>query len=158
MSTRAKESVWDYPRPPAVERDDRLIQVVFGGVRVADTTTALRVLETSHPPTFYLPAADVRTDLLVPANGATVCEWKGVAAYFDLVDGERRAARAVWTYREPKAGYEVLRHHYAFYPGLVDECWVGDERAAPQEGDFYGGWITSEIEGPIKGGPGTGGW
>lgn len=158
MSARPRESVWDYPRPPRVERDDRRVRVVLGDVVMADTTRALRVLETSHPPAFYIPREDVRGEHLVPAAGRTWCEWKGHAAYEDVVVGDRVAARAAWHYPDPAPAYADLAGHVAFYPGRVDACFVGDERVRAQEGDFYGGWITSEIEGPFKGAPGTRGW
>ena len=158
MSARPRESVWDYPRPPRVERDDRRVRVVLGDVVMADTTRALRVLETSHPPAFYIPREDVRGEHLGPAAGRTWCEWKGHAAYEDVVVGDRVAARAAWHYPDPAPAYADLAGHVAFYPGRVDACFVGDERVRAQEGDFYGGWITSEIEGPFKGAPGTRGW
>lgn len=158
MSARPRESVWDYPRPPRVERDDRRVRVVLGEVVVADTTRALRVLETSHPPTFYIPREDVRGDHLVPARGRTWCEWKGHAAYEDVVVGDRVAARAAWHYPDPVPAYAELAGHVAFYPGRVDACFVGGERVRAQEGDLYGGWITAEVEGPFKGAPGTRGW
>ncbi len=132
--------------------------VTLGGEVVADTTRALRVLETSHPPTFYLPAADFAPGALVPAAGSSFCEWKGQAGYLDVVGGGRTAARAAWSYPEPVPAYAALAGHVAVYPGAVDECRVGGERVRSQEGDFYGGWITDEIVGPFKGAPGTWGW
>jgi uncharacterized protein (DUF427 family) len=152
------ESVWDYPRPPRVEATHKLVRVEFAGEVIAETTRAYRVLETSHPPVFYIPLEDVRGDFLRPSRRHTYCEFKGEASYYDLVAGEREVLEAAWYYPEPSARYEVLRDHVAFYPGRVDAAWVGDEQVTPQEGDFYGGWITSEIEGPFKGGPGTAGW
>ena len=154
----ATESVWDYPRPPRVEPVRERLRVVVAGVTIADTERGLRVLETSHPPAYYLPAEDVRTDLLLPSRTTTVCEFKGRAAYVDLHLGDRRIADIAWTYPEPARGYEALRRHYAFYASRVDEAWVGDERVVPQAGGFYGGWITSRITGPFKGGAGTTGW
>jgi uncharacterized protein (DUF427 family) len=150
--------VWDYPRPPRIEADARRVRVVHGGIRVADTRRALRVLETSHPPAFYLPREDVAEELLAPAEGATVCEWKGRAAYLDVVAGGRVARRAAWWYPSPRGPFAAIAGRVAFYPGRVDGCFVGDERVRAQEGDFYGGWITDEIDGPFKGGAGTGGW
>jgi uncharacterized protein (DUF427 family) len=152
------ESVWDYPRPPRVEVSTRRVRVEFAGVVIADTTRALRVLETSHPPVFYIPPEDVRSEYLRPGPRTTWCEFKGEAMYYDLVAGERTAANAAWYYPDPTRGYEALRDHIAFYPGRVDAAWVDDEQVQPQPGDFYGGWITSEIEGPFKGAPGTAGW
>jgi uncharacterized protein (DUF427 family) len=152
------ESVWDYPRPPRIEPVGERVRVMVDGVTIADTTQALRVLETTHPPTYYIPPEDVRCDLLVPGRGASVCEWKGTAAYHTLVLLDRRVEDVAWSYRRPLPGYEQLADHLAFYPGRVDEAWVGDERAAPQAGGFYGGWITSRVRGPFKGEPGTLGW
>ncbi len=151
-------SVWDFPRPPAVEPEPRRVRVVLGGVTIADSTRALRVLETSHPPTVYVPPEDVAPGVLDPVARTTVCEFKGGAAYFDVRGGGRVARAAAWTYRAPRAGYEALRDHVAFYPGRMDACWLGDERVRAQDGDFYGGWITDDVLGPFKGGPGTGGW
>ncbi len=132
--------------------------MVLGGETIADTTRALRVLETSHPPAFYLPRRDVAEGALVPAEGATFCEWKGRAAYFDVVGGGVTAPRAAWWYPDPVAAFAVLRDHVSVYPGRMDACFVDDERVRAQEGDFYGGWITDEIVGPFKGAPGTWGW
>ena len=152
------ESVWDYPRPPRVEPVAARVRVVVDGLTIADTTHALRVLETSHPPTYYVPPADVRLDLLVPGRGGSVCEWKGAATYHTLVLPGRRVEDVAWSYSRPMPGYEALADHLAFYPGRVDEAWVGDERATAQAGGFYGGWITSWVRGPFKGDPGTLGW
>ncbi len=153
-----QESVWDYPRPPRLEADPRRVRVILGGETVADTVRALRMLETSHPPTFYLPRADIAPGALVAAAGSTFCEWKGAASYLDVVGGGRVAARAAWWYPEPSPRYPALRGHVAVYPGAMDACFVGDERVRAQEGDFYGGWITAEVVGPFKGGAGTRGW
>ncbi|MEV6212456.1 DUF427 domain-containing protein [Kitasatospora sp. NPDC051914] len=152
------ESVWDYPRPPRVERSRRRVTVEFRGLLLADTKEALRVLETSHPPVYYLPSSAVAAGVLVPSWHRTWCEWKGAAVHFDLVVGEVRSENAVWSYPEPAPGYEALRGHLAFYPSRVDRCTVDGEVVVPQEGDFYGGWITSDLRGPFKGGPGTAGW
>jgi uncharacterized protein (DUF427 family) len=141
-----------------VEPDARRVRVILGGETIADTTRALRVLETSHPPAFYLPREDVAAGALVPAEGSSFCEWKGRAAYLDVVGGGVTAPRAAWYYPDPVAAFAALRDHVAFYPGRMDACLVGDERARAQEGDFYGGWITDEIAGPFKGAPGTRGW
>jgi uncharacterized protein (DUF427 family) len=154
-----QESVWDYPRPPRLERVHERLRVVHGGLTVADTVgSGWRVLETSHPPTYYFPPGDVRPGSLVPAAGRSLCEWKGQAGYFDVVAGGRTAGRAAWSYPEPSSPFAAIRGHVAFHPALVDACWVGDERAAPQVGGFYGGWITSRVVGPFKGGPGSMGW
>jgi uncharacterized protein (DUF427 family) len=131
---------------------------VLGGVTIADSVRALRVLETSHPPVIYLPREDVREDAILPARRRTFCEFKGVASYLDVVAADRREPDAAWTYPDPVAGYEQLAGHVAFYPSRMDACLLGDERVLAQEGDFYGGWVTREITGPMKGGPGTLGW
>jgi uncharacterized protein (DUF427 family) len=156
----ATESVWDYPRPPRVERSERRICVRLGESVIADTTRAQRVLETSHPPVYYIPLADVAAAVLAPSEArGSVCEWKGAAIYYDVSapDG-RRIERGAWGYPSPSAGFETLIETAAFYPGLMDECTVDGERVTPQPGGFYGGWITSEIVGPFKGAPGTSGW
>ena len=152
------ESVWDYPRPPALEPCTRRVRVEFGGVVIADSTAALRILETSHPPTIYIPRADIAAGCIEPAAGRSFCEWKGSASYLDVVAGERRAERAAWTYPDPAAPYEALRDHIAFYPGRMDACRLDDELVQSQPGDFYGGWITADLRGPFKGAPGTRGW
>ncbi len=152
------ESVWDYPRPPRVERSSRRIRVIVDGVVVVDTTRALRVLETSHPPAWYLPPEDIRMDLVERSGRTSWCEFKGQATYRSLRVGSRVVRDAAWVYERPAPGYEAIAGHLAFYPGRVDECWVDDERVVPQAGDFYGGWITTDVTGPFKGGPGTIGW
>jgi uncharacterized protein (DUF427 family) len=156
--SRPIESVWDYPRPPAVERSERHIRVVVEGTVVADSRRALRVLETSHPPVWYIPAEDVRMDLLRPTSRSSACEFKGGANYFHVSGGGRGRREAAWTYPQPLPGYEAIAGHIAFYPGRVDEATVDGERVMPQAGDFYGGWITSDIRGPFKGGPETRDW
>lgn len=153
-----QESVWDYPRPPALESTTRRIRIVVGGETIADSTAALRVLETSHPPVYYLPPDDIRTDLLSPLPDRTFCEFKGTASYWSLQVGGRTIRSIAWSYPNPAAPYVDLRDHLAFYPSKVDEAWVDDERVVAQEGDFYGGWITADIVGPFKGGTGTWGW
>ena len=158
MPRAGQESVWDYPRPPRVEPSPKPVRVVFGRRDVASSSTAWRVLETSHPPVFYLPEADIDWNCLVKSTGVTHCEWKGVAHYFDVVVENRRAVRAAWCFPEPKPGFESIRDCVAFYPQLMDACFVGDEEVLPQAGDFYGGWITSDVVGPFKGEPGTWGW
>ena len=154
-----QESVWDYPRPPRVEPTSEHVVVVLGGAVVADSRRALRVLETSHPPAYYLPLEDVAPGALRPAAGESWCEYKGLAAYLDLVGGRGRvAARAAWTYPRPSPGYEDLQGTVSLYPALVDACTVDGEAVRAQEGGFYGGWITSRVVGPFKGGPGSRGW
>jgi uncharacterized protein (DUF427 family) len=152
------ESVWDYPRPPALQPCGRRVRIELGGVTVADSTAALRVLETSHPPTIYVPPADIAPGCIVPGAGRSFCEWKGIADYLDVVAGGRREAGAAWTYRDPAREYAALRDHVAFYPGRMDACRLDEELVRSQPGDFYGGWVTAALRGPFKGGPGTSGW
>ena len=149
------ESVWEYPRPPRVEPSAARVVVELDGEVLADTRRSLRVLETSHPPVYYLPADEVRADRLRPsARRPTVCEFKGTARYYDA--GDRSAV--AWSYRSPSPGYEAIAGHFAFYPGRVDTATVDGEPVTAQPGDFYGGWITSTVTGPFKGGPGTTDW
>jgi uncharacterized protein (DUF427 family) len=153
-----QESVWDYPRPPAVVPCTQRIRVVHRGRTVADSVGAMRVLETSQPPAYYLPRADIDTSLLVTSGQRSMCEWKGMASYWSLsIDGVVDADVA-WSYERPTAAFAAITGHLAFYAQAVDECWVGDERVVPNPGNFYGGWITSTVVGPFKGGPGTLGW
>jgi uncharacterized protein (DUF427 family) len=153
------EKVWDYPRPPAVSACERRVRVEMGGEVLAESTSALRVLETSHPPTVYVPADDVRVDLLAPSQARpTWCEFKGVARYLDTIVAGTPFAAVGWTYPDPSAGYEALRDHIAFYPGRVDAAWMGEELVSAQASDFYGGWITADLVGPFKGPPDTLGW
>lgn len=158
MSGRETESVWDYPRPPRVEPTEELVVVAYGGTAIAETSRALRVLETSHPPVYYVPFEAVAAGVLAPARRRTFCEWKGMAVYWTAVAGGRQSVEAGWSYPEPSPGYEALLDHVAFYPERVDGCFVDGERVEPQPGSFYGGWVTSRIRGPFKGAPGTGGW
>ncbi|WP_062735486.1 DUF427 domain-containing protein [Kocuria turfanensis] len=153
-----QESVWDYPRPPRVEPTPERVEVWLGGTCIAATTAALRVLETSHPPAYYLPRAAFAEGSLRPCEGASWCEWKGAAAWFDVQGGRRSAPRAAWTYPDPAPGFGSLRGHVAVLPGAMGRCLVDGERVVPQEGGFYGGWITSRVIGPFKGGPGSRGW
>jgi uncharacterized protein (DUF427 family) len=152
------ESVWDYPRPPRLEPVHHRIRVVLGGETIADTTGAYRVLETSHPPNYYLPADAIRPDTLVRTHRRSLCEWKGMAHYFDVVTGSRREAGAAWGYDRPNAPLAAIGGYVAFYAERMDGCFVGDERVEPQPGGFYGGWITADVAGPFKGAPGTEGW
>ena len=154
-----QESVWDYPRPPRVDSSGEHVLVRFGGAVVCDTRAPIRVLETSHPPTYYLPVADFASGALRPAEGRSLCEWKGWAAYFDVVGGDGRVAEAAaWGYPEPLPGFEPLRDHVAVYAAEMDACLVEGELVEPQPGAFYGGWITSRVVGPFKGVPGSMGW
>ncbi len=153
------ERVWDYPRPPSVVPCTRRVRVELSGAVLADCTQALRVLETSHPPTIYIPPAGIRMELLADSQArATWCEFKGAARYHDAVIGGRRFEAIGWSYPNPSPGYETLRDHIAIYPGRVDAAWMDDELVQAQAGDFYGGWITAELIGPFKGPAGTRGW
>ena len=153
-----QESVWGYPRPPRLERVHRRIEIVLGGVTVADTTGAFRVLETSHPPSYYLPKEAFETGVLSPASGHSVCEWKGPATYWTLSAGGKTAEAAGWSYERPTPAFREMAGYVAVYAGRMDECRVGGEIVTPQPGGFYGGWITPEVVGPFKGDPGTMGW
>lgn len=158
MPGPGQESVWDYPRPPRIEPVTERLRVVVGRVTIASTTRGFRVLETAGAPVYYFPPEDVRLDLLRTGGRRTTCEWKGTARYHALRLGERTIQDVAWSYPDPLPAFEAIRDHVAFYAGLVDEAWVGDERATPQPGGFYGGWITSRVVGPFKGGPGSFGW
>ena len=153
-----QESVWDYPRPPALEPVTERIRVVVDGITVADSTSAFRVLETSQPPAYYLPQDDLDLDRLRPTLTRTFCEWKGQAAYWSVVTDRRVVEDAAWSYPRPTERFAAIADHLAFYAQKADECWVGDDRVRPNEGSFYGGWITDRIVGPFKGGAGSAWW
>ena len=153
-----QESVWDYPRPPALERSKKRIRIEFSGEVIADTVNAKRILETSHPPVYYLPPVDIKLEYLQEIPGRSYCEWKGQAHYYDVVVGDTRASKAAWSYANPNAKFAPIQNHVAFYPHKMDACFVDKEQARAQEGSFYGGWITGDIVGPFKGGAGTAGW
>ncbi|UFS60820.1 DUF427 domain-containing protein [Subtercola endophyticus] len=153
-----QESVWDYPRPPRAEPSSERVVIVFGGETIVDTTDSVRVLETSHPPVYYLPTAAFRPGSLVDAPGQSFCEFKGLAGYLSVRGGSLEASRAAWFYPNPSPGYESLVGRVAVYPSAMQQCSVGGEVVTSQEGDFYGGWITSRVVGPFKGAPGTLGW
>lgn len=153
-----QESVWDYPRPPRLEDSARHIRVVFNGVTIAETRRARRVLETSHPPVYYIPPADIKMEHLAPAGRSSWCEWKGQAAYYTINVGEKEAPAAAWYYPNPAPAFRPIKDYVAFYPGAMDACYVDGEPVQAQPGDFYGGWITRDIVGPFKGGPGTRRW
>jgi uncharacterized protein (DUF427 family) len=157
MTDLPRENVQSYPRPPALEPVPQRIILRLGGVLVADTTRALRVLETHHAPSYYLPPEDIRATLR-PAIGTSLCEWKGAARYYDVIAGGKTATRAAWAYDKPTARFAALAGYVAFYAGLIDEAWVGDLRVIPQPGSFYGGWVTPNLDGQIKGAPGTQHW
>ena len=153
-----QESVWDYPRPPRVESVARLVRVEFAGRVLAETTKALRVCETSSPPTYYVPPADVDLAALVPTVRTSFCEWKGQARYWAVQGNGRLAMDAGWSYPEPDPGYEAIRDYLALYPRRMDACFVGSDRVTPQPGFYYGGWVTPELVGPFKGVAGSGSW
>lgn len=153
-----QESVWDYPRPPGVESVSDRIRVAAMGITIADSRRALRVVETAGAPVYYLPPADIRTELLRTTDHHSVCEFKGLARYYDIVAGDHESSRAAWSYPQPSPGFEDIADHLAFYVWAVDEAWVGTELATAQPGRFYGGWVTSRVVGPFKGDPGTEGW
>ena len=152
-----QESVWDFPRPPALRRESREVVLRLGGIEIARSTRAWRLCETASPPTVYLPIADASPGVLEPAGGASFCEWKGPARYWDVVAGEERRRRAAWSYPSAMAPYTALRDCFSVYPAEV-ECLLDDERVRPQPGGFYGGWVTDDLAGPWKGAGGTGGW
>jgi uncharacterized protein (DUF427 family) len=153
-----QESVWDYPRPPRLEPTSRRIRVVFNEVVLADTQRAHRVLETSHPPTYYIPAADIQLQYFTRTAQSSLCEWKGQAAYYTIQVGDRRVENAAWFYPRPNRDFAPIKDAVAFYASKMDACYVDDELVQAQPGDFYGGWITSDIVGPFKGLPGSWGW
>jgi uncharacterized protein (DUF427 family) len=152
-----QESVWDYPRPPRIEEDHREIVVRVGGNEIARSKLSMRVLETASPPTFYLPPAEVRIDLLVPGSGLSRCEWKGQARYWSLVLSDHRLENMAWSYPDPLPGFEAIREYLSFYPARV-ECYVDGVRVLPQPGGFYGGWVTPDLTGPFKGESGSESW
>lgn len=153
-----QESVWDYPRPPRLEPVDKRVQIIFDGLSIADTRRSWRVLETSHPPVYYLPPEDIRMEHLISSRGSSWCEWKGEAAYYDVETANRSAEKAAWSYPNPEAAYRPIKNHIAFYAWAMDQCSVDGEIVRPQPGNFYGGWITNDIVGPFKGEPGSWGW
>lgn len=153
-----QESVWDYPRPPRVESTSKPIQVVLNGIVIAETRRAQRVLETSHPPVYYIPPQDIRIEFFKPSAHQTFCEFKGGARYYTVAVGDKKIENAAWYYPNPTREFQVIKNHVAFYPSLMDACFVDGEQVTAQAGDFYGGWITRELVGPFKGDAGTRGW
>ncbi len=153
-----QESVWDYPRPPRLESVPERLRIVFDGMTIADTTRGWRVLETSHPPTYYIPPEDIAPGSLARIASGSFCEWKGRAIHFDVVGPTRRAPQAAWAYPTPTPDFAPIANHVAFYAAPMESCHVGDDLVTPQPGGFYGGWITPRIVGPFKGGPGSQGW
>ena len=150
--------MWDYPRPPRVEISHCRIRVIFDGVIIADSTRAKRMLETSHPPVYYIPFEDIRMNLLIESPHRSFCEWKGASSYYSIKTDGRAVEDAAWCYHSPNSMYATIKDHLAFYPSRVDACFVDEEKVEAQAGDFYGGWITKEIVGPFKGEAGTWGW
>lgn len=153
-----QESVWDYPRPPRLEDTSKHIQIIFNGVTIADTQRAKRVLETSHPPVYYIPLEDIKQECLVKSPRTTFCEWKGQGAYYHVVVGDRRLDDVAWYYPQPTPAFASIKDCVAFYAAPMDACYVDGEKVEPQPGNFYGGWVTSDVVGPFKGVPGSWGW
>ena len=156
--TLAPENVQDYPRPPALERVPQRLSIWFAGQEIAATAEGWRVLETHHAPTYYLPPEAFLAGILKPARGQSFCEWKGIAAYWDIVVGDQTAQRAAWSYPSPTATFLPIKDHLAVYAHAVDSAWVGDVQVTPQPGNFYGGWVTPNLQGTVKGAPGTRHW
>ena len=154
----ARENVQDYPRPPALEPVAARLAVVLAGVGIAATVRGYRVLETHHAPTYYFPPEDIAPGALRPSAGRTLCEWKGVASYFDVIAGPRQELRAAWSYPNPTPDFAPIAGFVAFYPGQMEACFVGEMQVRAQPGDFYGGWVTPNLDGIVKGAPGTEGW
>ncbi|AUC59899.1 protein of unknown function DUF427 [Cyanobacterium sp. HL-69] len=153
-----QESVWDYPRPPRLEAVEAPIHIICNGVKIADTKSAYRVLETSHPPVYYLPPADIKMEYLTPAPGQSFCEWKGMAQYYTVQVEDKMLPKVAWYYSQPTEAFKEITNYVAFYAFPMDGCYVDGEKVTPQPGNFYGGWITSNIVGPFKGEPGSWGW
>ena len=154
-----QESVWDYPRPPRLERSPKQIKIIFNQVIIAQSTNTYRVLETSHPPSYYIPTEDIKMEYLKPvASSRSFCEWKGIAGYYNLLVKDRQVINVAWYYPQPTAEFMSIKNYLAFYPGKMDACYVDEELVKAQPGDFYGGWITQNIVGPFKGEIGTWGW
>lgn len=153
-----QESVWDYPRPPRIEPVDKHIEIIFNHKLIADTHCSKRILETSHPPNYYIPLDDIKTAYLTPSTHSTYCEWKGRANYYTLQVGDRQAENVAWYYPKISPAYAELEGYVGFYPGPMDACYVDGEKVKPQAGSFYAGWITDDVVGPFKGEPGSWGW
>jgi uncharacterized protein (DUF427 family) len=153
-----QQSVWDFPRPPRIEAELRTVRVEHRGVLVAESRDALRIVETAGAPAFYLPVADVDESLLASVETVSFCEWKGRARHFRLQVAGDVVREAAWSYPDPFPEFEAIRDRFAFHPARIDGCWLGDAKATAQPGGYYGGWVTQDLSGPIKGGPGSGSW
>lgn len=153
-----QESVWDYPRPPAIEPFNGHLRIVLNREVILDSSNSYRILETSHPPTYYIPIADFKRGAVIKASGSSFCEWKGSAEYYNLESGDKIVRKCAWGYPNPNSRFAQVKDHISVYAHLMEACYVNDELVQAQEGDFYGGWITSNIVGPFKGGEGTWGW
>jgi uncharacterized protein (DUF427 family) len=153
-----QESVWDYPRPPRIEPFNGSIRIIFNNEEILNTNRSYRILETSHPPTYYLPISAFKSGVLNETVGSSFCEFKGMASYFDIQVGEKVARKSAWYYPEPSIRFKDLKDHVCLYASPMDACLINDEKVIPQPGGFYGGWITSNVVGPFKGGEGTWGW
>ncbi|NVJ60669.1 MAG: DUF427 domain-containing protein [Gammaproteobacteria bacterium] len=152
------ENVWEYPRPPQLESVKSTIKIIHQQHTIACTDNAFRVLETAHPPTYYLPPDDIKMEFLIPNKHRSFCEWKGMAHYFDFCMFDKKIINVAWAYGNPVATFKAITGYLAFYASKLEECWVGGEKVASQAGDFYGGWITKNLTGPFKGEVGTQGW
>lgn len=153
-----QESVWDYPRPPRLEDTSKHIQILLAGITLVDTRRAKRVLETSHPPVYYIPPDDIQMQYLVKSPQSTYCEWKGQGAYYTVIVGDKTLENVAWYYPNPTLAFTGIKDYVAFYPAPMEACLVDGEKVEPQPGNFYGGWITSDIVGPFKGSAGSWGW
>ena len=153
-----QESVWNYPRPARLEDTNKSIRIIVNSIVLAETTKAKRVIETSHPPSYYIPSEDIKLEYFIETPKKTWCEWKGKCQYYDISIADKYINNAAWRYIEPTPDFVTIQEYYAFYPSLMDACYVNDELVKSQPGDFYGGWITADIVGPFKGSPGTMGW
>lgn len=153
-----QESVWDYPRPPAIEPVTQHLKIIFNGQEIANSNQSYRILETSHPPTYYLPLSAFKDGTLIRTDRISYCEFKGEAIYYHIQAGDQSAKFAAWGYPSPNPRFGALKDHVSVYASRMESCFVGEEQVQAQQGDFYGGWITSKIVGPFKGGAGTWGW
>ena len=146
-----QESVWDYPRPPKAEQTQKQIRVVYDGIVIAQTNRAIRVLQTGHPPVYYIPREDIQMKYLIPVDKTSTCEFKGTASYYDIKGATKKDHNVAWSYLNPTPGYEMIRDYIAFYPKLMDGCYVDNERVQPEADEYFGGWVTHDIVGPFEG-------